>query len=79
MLSNFKKIKLPLLSLLLCVLALLGYSRDSAHTWEVLTGGLPQEISTARAAINSVYYILKQAHEPIFRKNDGQNYISKLL
>ncbi|MBI4350994.1 MAG: hypothetical protein HY550_06110 [Elusimicrobia bacterium] len=79
MLSNFKKIKLPLLILLICVLALLGYRRDSAHTWEVLTGGLPQEISTAKAAINSVYYILKQTHEPLFRKNDGQNYSSRLL
>jgi hypothetical protein len=50
-----------------------------ADTWEVLTGGLSAEIGVKRASMNSVYYILKQTHEPIFRKDDGRNYASKLL
>ncbi len=28
---------------------------------------------------NSVYYILKQTHEPLFRRDDGQNYSTNLL
>jgi len=39
---------------------------------------IPARISTG-SMTNSVYYILKQTHEPLFRKDDGQNYSSNLL
>lgn len=47
--------------------------------WEVLVTTLPVTISTQNAHINTVYYVLRQTHEPILNKDDGQNYTSKIL
>jgi len=47
--------------------------------WEVLATTLPVTISTQNAHINTVYYVLRQTHEPILNKDDGQNYTSKIL
>lgn len=47
--------------------------------WEVLATTLPVTVSTQNAHINTVYYILRQTHEPILHKDDGQNYTSRIL
>ncbi len=52
---------------------------SAGHSWEVLATGLPERVSTANSRSNIPYYILKQTHEPVFRKSDGQNYSSRIL
>jgi len=47
--------------------------------WEVLLADVPQKVSTKDAAINGVFYVLKQTHEPLFRLDNGQDYTSRLL
>lgn len=47
--------------------------------WEVLMLGIPEEVVASRAPETSTYYILKQTHEPLFRRADSQNYSSRLL
>lgn len=39
---------------------------------------LPSELSTAHITSIS-FYILKQTHEPVFRRDDGENYTSRIL
>jgi len=41
--------------------------------------GLPDQVTTKQARGNVSYYILKQTHEPILRRDDGQNYTSRIL
>ncbi|MEW5951160.1 MAG: hypothetical protein AB1637_04645 [Elusimicrobiota bacterium] len=40
---------------------------------------MPDKIQVSKADVNIVYYFLKQTHEPLIRKNDGENYSSKVL
>jgi len=47
--------------------------------WRVLVGAFPGKISVDNAHISSAYYILRQTHEPVLRKDDGQNYTSKIM
>lgn len=47
--------------------------------WGVLLNGLPEKIIVGDDMTNSVFYIFKQTHEPLFRKDDGQNFTSRLL
>ena len=54
-----------------------GYSQ--ANVWGVLAPGLPERVSIEQARGNVTYYILKQTHEPILRRDDGQNYTSRIL
>lgn len=68
-----------LIPLLLLLLIPPVANAGAGHSWEVLATGLPQRVSTAGARSNITYYILKQTHEPIFRKSDGQNYSSEIL
>lgn len=51
----------------------------ASSSWEMLTPSLPTSISTRDAHMNTVYYVLRQTHEPLLRKDDGQNYTSKIL
>ncbi len=53
-------------------------ARSETKKWGVLLSALPDSVSTKNIT-NSVYYILKQTHEPVFRKDDGQNFTSKVL
>lgn len=63
----------------LCVvLWALSVARSETKTWGVLLSALPDRVSTKNIT-NSVYYILKQTHESVFRKDDGQNFTSKVL
>lgn len=71
---------------IILLLGVLGVFLASCHNyrapvrqWGVLAVGLPEKITISRARGNTTYYILKQTHEPIFRKNDGQNYSSRVL
>lgn len=65
-------------ALLLCGLS--GCSdTPTAQRWEVLLLGIPEEVVASRAPETSTYYILKQTHEPLFRRADSQNYSSRLL
>ncbi len=68
-----------LISLLLLPLFPVFTNAAAGHSWEVLATGLPQRVATAGARSNITYYILKQTHEPVFRKSDGQNYSSGIL
>ncbi|MFA5137724.1 MAG: hypothetical protein WC728_00715 [Elusimicrobiota bacterium] len=47
--------------------------------WEVLLPALPSRIVPESAGVNTVLYILKQTHEPLFRKDDGQRFESRVL
>lgn len=78
---SHRKIAAALVVLLsLAIAAKLSSSAHGRATrWEVLVNTLPQRISTQDAHINTVYYALRQTHEPILRKDDGQNYTSRIL
>ncbi len=53
---------------------------DKNDKYKVATNlPLPALISSSLAGTNTVYFILKQTHEPLFRKDDGENYSSKIL
>ncbi len=78
MFCNFKR-KIILVGPVALFVIFLFFRGTHSDVWAVLTGGLSKEISVRKAAVNSVYYVLKQTHEPLFRKDDGQNYTSRLL
>lgn len=63
----------------LTVAAWLFFSRPAATEWGVLVFGLPSSVSVKNASQNTSYYILKQTHEPVFRRDDGQKYRSRIL
>lgn len=46
--------------------------------WRAVVLALPARISPSEMSITG-YYIIKQTHEPIFRKDDGYTYSSKIL
>jgi len=46
--------------------------------WRAVIVALPTKVST-RDISSTSYYILKQTHEPVFRKDDGYNYTSRIL
>lgn len=48
-------------------------------SWGVLAPGLPERVSVADEGTNVSFYILKQTHEPLFRREDGENYTSRIL
>ncbi|HAH31178.1 MAG TPA: hypothetical protein DCL44_02570 [Elusimicrobia bacterium] len=76
------RIKTIIVSGALSALAITGGIRFSAPShaeWGVLVLGLPHRISTNDAFQAVTYYVLKQTHEPVFRKDDGQKYHSKIL
>jgi hypothetical protein len=72
-----KQVRLLRICVLLGTLPLSAAAGGSS--WEVLATGLPETVGVAGARGNIAYYILKQTHEPVFRKSDGQNYTSKIL
>lgn len=49
------------------------------HAWGVYFSGLPEKVLVKLAGEDAVFYILKQTHEPVLRKDDGQNYSSRIL
>lgn len=79
MCTNYKVISGAGVLLGLIALFAIGELRPATHKWEVLSPTIPTVISTGTAHINTVYYVLRQTHEPVLRKDDGQNYTSKML
>ena|GEM_PF-810566 len=63
---------------LLMTLALAWPGRGNKQ-WEALLADVPKNVSTTDAAINGVFYVLKQTHEPLFRVDNGHDYTSRLL
>lgn len=75
MFAYYQKFKITaLLGLLLTVAC--NQSQDS---WTTLANSLPAQVHTNQAFVSIVLYILKQTHEPILRKDDGENYSSHIL
>ena len=66
------------LSVLLTLILPCGCLRKDA-VWITLANGLPEKVFAAGAGRNVIYYILKQTHEPLFRREDGENYTSRIL
>ena len=68
--------------ILLCVAVSMIFScinkRKYQDTWGVLVTGLPQKVSIDHIT-TIAYYIIKQTHEPLFRKDDGQNFTTRIL
>lgn len=63
-----------------CWLALLTACGEGRRgTWEVLLPSIPSEVSLERDGETAVSYILRQTHEPLFARVDGQNFTSKPL
>lgn len=65
----------------LFILAATWWGRYSGHNrdWEAVIPDLPEEVSLAKADMAGVYYVVKQTFEPLFRRDDGQHYTSRLL
>lgn len=67
---------------LLAVLLLLASSARAFagnDTWGVLVNGLPSNALAGDDMTVGSYYLIKQVQEPLFRKDDGQNFTSKIL
>jgi len=58
---------------------LMSMVKAGADTWGVLAPGIPERVSVADEAVNVSFYILKQTHEPVFRREDGDTYSSRIL
>lgn len=74
-----KTIAIPAALCGLVVAAWIFFTVPVGAEWGVLVFGLPSSVSVKNASQNTSYYILKQTHEPVFRKDDGQKYHSKIL
>lgn len=65
--------------LFLGIAAVLAGCDKRKASYDVLFIGLPREVSVEKAQFNLIYYILTQTHEPLFRKDDGENFSSRVL
>ncbi|HAH31591.1 MAG TPA: hypothetical protein DCL44_04690 [Elusimicrobia bacterium] len=70
---------IPLLMFVLCAFLVFGCSKPKDYFWGVYFSGLPERIFAELAGEDAVFYILKQTHEPILRRDDGENYSSRIL
>lgn len=65
---------------LVCSALLFGGCADPhADTWDVLLGAIPQRVSLGNLGETGNYYVVRQTHEALFRRDDGQHYTSRLL
>lgn len=57
------------------------FARANSQTdvWGVLVVSVPDKVVLDKEGETVVSYILRQTHEPLFRKADGQNFTSKIL
>lgn len=67
----------PLALLLLSVSFASAFAGNDA--WGVLVNGLPANALAGNDMTVGSYYLIKQVQEPLFRKDDGQNFTSKIL
>ena len=68
----------PLLASLF-LFATVGRAFADNNTWSVLVNGLPANALAGDDMTVGSYYLIKQTQEPLFRKDDGQNFTSKML
>ena len=54
------------------------FDAPDRDVWRAVIVALPDKVTTREISSTS-YYIIKQTHEPVFRKDDGYNYTSKIL
>jgi hypothetical protein len=47
--------------------------------WTAFMMGVPGKLELKRSVEAATSYVLKQTHEPLFRKEDGENYSSRVL
>lgn len=71
-----KKIR-SLLPLFLLAAGCGGNGKDD--TWDALLGAIPAKLSLGNTGETGNYYVLRQTHEAVFRYDDGQRYVSKIL
>lgn len=71
-------IPLSVIAIALAVSILSSRICKGADVWRALVLALPDRISPSEMSITG-YYIIKQTHEPVFRKDDGYSYSSKIL
>jgi len=68
-----------ILPLILVGLTFAAGCRGASENWVVLANSLPSQVRTNQAFVSIVLYILKQTHEPLLRRDDGENYSSRIL
>ncbi len=79
-----KKVYVPKVLFLLPAIAgllIVSCSKKTSdqQVWQALLSVVPEKVSVDDADFDGTYYVLKQTHEPLFRKDDGQHYTSRLL
>lgn len=57
---------------------LFGCARES-DVWVVMVNAIPARYSARGAVDMETSYMLRQTHEPLFRRDDGENFQSRLL
>lgn len=79
--SSNKKTKwaLVLLGGVLLLSVLLSGPRRGCDAWVVFVSALPNNFSAKGAVDMESSYMLRQTHEAMFRKDDGQNFQSRVL
>lgn len=66
--------------ILLFIFSLFVLSCDgSLHTWRVAIVGIPSRISPRDIHLLTTSYIIKQTHEPLFKKDGVNSYLSTIL
>lgn len=58
---------------------LCGCGSGVNSTWTALFTSIPETVRVETAVDGTSYYVCRQTHEPLFRHEDGQNYVSRVL
>ena len=67
------------LTLIFGIFIMIGCQSQNDDTWDVVSVWLPPEISPNMIHGNSVFYIVRQTHEPIIRVADNNSLYSNIL
>ncbi len=68
-----------ILAPLLLAAAALELKGEKRRVWGVLMSDIPENLVVGDDMTRGVFYVFKQTHEPLFRKDDGENFTSRLL
>ena len=79
MAANFKKNLISIFGISCLQLLMVSVAFGHSDNWEAIMASLPVRLVVEDANQNATLYVLKQTHEPLFRKDDGENYSSRLL
>lgn len=66
-------------AVLIVFIFLSACTRSHDDSWDVLLGGVPDQIVPNRSYQRSVNYVFSQTHEPLLRNDKDVSYYSKLL